>query len=285
MPVRARPCCLKKNRHQIDPPRQWGTQGLLRPIPRSALLYEPSLRIIDLAQPKHIADPAHRLIKSAKWDVDTANFSYKLSEELFQLSKPRHRCSTSTYSDSRPKSEPAKMPDIYRLSMPKTTALDEQINEAYQASLHEPKTKVFRPTSARIRELSKPITREATNNLPEDETFGVKSSALCCKSECNQYVASLAFPKRLPKEFLRPCNPMWKVQKGTLNATASERTKKLAESKNKDVNFKDAGDRQELENVYFGRHPNPFPVRKGALRAVCTRRVKKLARPMYGPDD
>ena len=244
-----------------------------------------------LAQPKYILDPKRSVGRSARWDVDTCHLSYKLTEELFELSKPKHRCSASESSYSsdgnpkRPKSVPAKMPDIDRLSKPKTTLLDEQINEEYQASLREPESKIARPTSARISYLSQPKIRKANNNLTEEETFGVKPSALYCKSECSSYVQALAYPKRLPKDFLGSRNPAWKVKRSALRATATERINKLAESKNNDVNFRDPNETQERENFYFGRNPNPFPVRKPALKAVCSRRVRKLAKPRYRPDD
>ena len=236
----------KTAKNKIDGPVQWGTQGLLRPIPPSAFTYEPSLRIIDLAQPKHIPNPTRSLGRSAKWDVNTATMSFKMTEELNNLSKPKsRRCANSSSSNAESEKELRKgkpseaNPRVESLARAKTTPLDERLNAEYQQSLGEERERRPRPTSARIRALSQPMRREATNNLTDEQTFGVRASAISGQSECSDRVRALSYPKEAHKDFLGARSVTWTVGTAALNAKASERLKELAESKWNCNDFRD----------------------------------------------
>ena len=78
----------------MDPPLQWGDQTHIRPIPPSAFTYEPSLRIIDLAQPKQVINPERSLPRGAGWKVSHAARTFRLTKEVDSLAVHKHhrRC-------------------------------------------------------------------------------------------------------------------------------------------------------------------------------------------------
>ncbi|KAL5021362.1 hypothetical protein ScPMuIL_000517 [Solemya velum] len=270
------------------PYAMWGTQDMLRPIPRSALSVDASGRLTELSTPKRNFQKGRDINRplfyyscgraSVILDVSTDAMSRETTQQLLDLAKPKalHQSYEDNgkqylYSCGRSspiwdvKKQAMLGPDrslTTSLATPKSTHKDFLASRQIETII--PPAAITTNPSERIQELALPKKRPQGPFRSPEWNIGAAAKNSAATSRCLE----LARPKGVTEGYLPAREVEWQVPRAAKRASTTNRIHELS----KPII------RASMDHVQFD--PDAFIVKETALKGIVPRRVEELAVPI-----
>ncbi|XP_070598224.1 sperm microtubule associated protein 2-like isoform X2 [Erythrolamprus reginae] len=263
----------------------WGNQEPIWPLTSKILLRQPSSRILSLAMPKEIIDKQKKRPlylyscgqMSEIWERSSKVYSALPSKRLLKLAEPR--AISATYLKLRPRMSPVwpittsalSCKASHRiLSLAQARMIDPNFCFPEQSEKEISRAARSAEATPRLHQLAQPVYRKPIkfydNARMEAPIRQIPQTAL--QAVPTPRILELSKPKPPPCESTMDRSAEWPVTAAAKLAVASPRLAELSQPPN----------RAPTNLVQF--NPDAFIVKESAKNAICTERIKNLAKPI-----